>query len=96
MEGVILKEKPDGVLVSMGGQTALNCGVELHNAGVSALLLPEGGGGVSAFVPFPSVMLGDDGVHVRRISRCHTGGRSAAQEFLFIYLFIYFICFLDP
>ncbi|CAB1107809.1 unnamed protein product [Ectocarpus sp. CCAP 1310/34] len=34
VEGVIIKEKPDGVLVSMGGQTALNCGVELHNAGI--------------------------------------------------------------
>ncbi|CAN0390181.1 unnamed protein product, partial [Hapterophycus canaliculatus] len=34
VESVIKKEKPDGVLVSMGGQTALNCGVELHNAGV--------------------------------------------------------------
>ena len=34
VESVIVKEKPDGVLVSMGGQTALNCGVELHNSGV--------------------------------------------------------------
>lgn len=35
MESVVIKERPDGVVVSMGGQTALNCGVALHNAGVS-------------------------------------------------------------
>ncbi|MBN2746166.1 MAG: carbamoyl-phosphate synthase (glutamine-hydrolyzing) large subunit [Bacteroidales bacterium] len=28
---VALKEKPDGVLLSFGGQTALNCGLELFN-----------------------------------------------------------------
>ena len=26
VEDVIEKEKPDGILLSMGGQTALNCG----------------------------------------------------------------------
>ena len=26
VEAVIEKEKPDGILLSMGGQTALNCG----------------------------------------------------------------------
>ncbi len=31
---IIEKERPDGVLLSFGGQTALNCGVELHRAGV--------------------------------------------------------------
>ncbi|ESP03191.1 hypothetical protein LOTGIDRAFT_137874, partial [Lottia gigantea] len=31
---VIKREKPDGILLSMGGQTALNCGVELHRQGV--------------------------------------------------------------
>lgn len=30
---VIKKENPDGILVSMGGQTALNVGVELYNNG---------------------------------------------------------------
>ena len=30
---VILKEKPDSILVSMGGQTALNVGVQLWNSG---------------------------------------------------------------
>jgi len=31
---VIKKEKPDGILLSFGGQTALNCGVELFKTGV--------------------------------------------------------------
>ncbi|XP_077997955.1 carbamoyl-phosphate synthase [ammonia], mitochondrial-like isoform X2 [Glandiceps talaboti] len=31
---VIKREKPDGILLSMGGQTALNCGVELYKSGV--------------------------------------------------------------
>jgi carbamoyl-phosphate synthase/aspartate carbamoyltransferase len=30
---IIEKEKPDGIIVSMGGQTALNVGVELWNSG---------------------------------------------------------------
>ncbi len=34
VEKVIEKEKPDGILLGFGGQTALNCGVELHNSGV--------------------------------------------------------------
>ena len=33
-EKVIQKERPDGILLSFGGQTALNCGVELHKSGV--------------------------------------------------------------
>ena len=32
--GIIEREKPHGILLSFGGQTALNCGVELHNSGV--------------------------------------------------------------
>jgi hypothetical protein len=31
---VIKKERPDGILLQFGGQTALNCGIELHNKGV--------------------------------------------------------------
>ncbi|XP_072541100.1 carbamoyl-phosphate synthase [ammonia], mitochondrial [Salminus brasiliensis] len=31
---VIKTERPDGILLSMGGQTALNCGVELFRSGV--------------------------------------------------------------
>src|SRR3989338_11437985 len=34
VEQVIEKEKPDGILLSFGGQTALNCGVQLDNKGV--------------------------------------------------------------
>jgi carbamoyl-phosphate synthase large subunit len=34
VEKVIEKEKPDGILLSFGGQTALNCGTELFKAGV--------------------------------------------------------------
>mmetsp|Transcript_50152 Transcript_50152/g.54142 ORF Transcript_50152/g.54142 Transcript_50152/m.54142 type:complete len:1514 (+) Transcript_50152:67-4608(+) len=34
VEEVIKKEKPDGIVVSMGGQTALNCAVELYEAGI--------------------------------------------------------------
>ena len=34
VERVIQKEKPDGILLSFGGQTALNCGVALHKSGV--------------------------------------------------------------
>lgn len=34
VEEVIEKERPDGILLSFGGQTALNCGVALHKSGV--------------------------------------------------------------
>jgi carbamoyl-phosphate synthase large subunit len=34
VEKVIAREKPDGILLGFGGQTALNCGVELHKGGV--------------------------------------------------------------
>ncbi|MGM9712553.1 MAG: carbamoyl-phosphate synthase (glutamine-hydrolyzing) large subunit [Prevotella sp.] len=34
VERVIKKERPDGILLSFGGQTALNCGVELYKSGV--------------------------------------------------------------
>ena len=34
VERVIEKERPDGILLSFGGQTALNCGVELFKSGV--------------------------------------------------------------
>ncbi|MGK0290030.1 MAG: carbamoyl-phosphate synthase large subunit, partial [bacterium] len=33
IEGVIKKERPDGILLSFGGQTALNCGIELDSRG---------------------------------------------------------------
>ncbi|EGG23846.1 dihydroorotase [Cavenderia fasciculata] len=31
---VIINEKPDGILVTFGGQTALNCGIELYKSGI--------------------------------------------------------------
>jgi len=34
VEEVIKKERPEGILLSFGGQTALNCGVELKNLGI--------------------------------------------------------------
>jgi carbamoyl-phosphate synthase large subunit len=34
VEKVIQKEKPDGILLAFGGQTALNCGVQLYQAGI--------------------------------------------------------------
>jgi carbamoyl-phosphate synthase large subunit len=34
VERVIEKERPDGIMLAFGGQTALNCGVELYQSGV--------------------------------------------------------------
>ena len=34
VEKIIQKEQPDGILLSFGGQTALNCGVQLYQSGV--------------------------------------------------------------
>jgi carbamoyl-phosphate synthase large subunit len=34
VERVIQKEQPDGILLAFGGQTALNCGVELYKSGI--------------------------------------------------------------
>lgn len=34
VEKIIAKERPDGILLSFGGQTALNCGIELFQSGV--------------------------------------------------------------
>jgi len=34
IEKIIEKEHPDGILLSFGGQTALNCGVELNRRGI--------------------------------------------------------------
>ena len=34
VEEVIKKEKPQGILLAYGGQTALNCGVELYKSGI--------------------------------------------------------------
>ncbi len=34
VEKVIKKDRPDGILLAFGGQTALNCGVELYQSGI--------------------------------------------------------------
>ena len=34
VEKVIARERPDGILLSFGGQTALNCGVALYENGI--------------------------------------------------------------
>ncbi|HHX32264.1 MAG TPA: ATP-grasp domain-containing protein, partial [Bacteroidales bacterium] len=34
VEKVIKREKPDGILLAFGGQTALNCGVQLYEQGI--------------------------------------------------------------
>lgn len=34
VEEVIKKEQPDGIIISMGGQTALNCAVDMYNDGI--------------------------------------------------------------
>ena len=34
VEKILKKEKPDGILLSFGGQTALNCGLELYDKGI--------------------------------------------------------------
>jgi len=34
VEEIIKREKPDGIVVSMGGQTALNCAVKMYEAGI--------------------------------------------------------------
>ena len=36
VEEIIKKERPDGILLAFGGQTALNCGAELYTSGVLA------------------------------------------------------------
>lgn len=34
VEQVIKSERPDGILLTFGGQTALNCGIELDKRGI--------------------------------------------------------------
>jgi len=34
IEKILEKERPDGILLSFGGQTALNCGIELYQKGI--------------------------------------------------------------
>ena len=46
VEEIIKKERPDGILLAFGGQTALNCGAELYTQGIldkydHAVMTPE-------------------------------------------------------
>ena len=41
VERVIEKERPDGILLAFGGQTALNCGVELYQNGADYCSVPD-------------------------------------------------------
>ncbi|MFB5619903.1 MAG: hypothetical protein ACE5RC_02055, partial [Nitrosopumilus sp.] len=34
VESVVEKERPDGIMLAYGGQTALNCGVKLEELGI--------------------------------------------------------------
>src|SRR6478672_5636426 len=34
VEAIIIKEKPDALLPTLGGQTALNCAMKLHESGI--------------------------------------------------------------
>ena len=40
VEQVIERERPDGIILSMGGQTGLNCGIELEKRGILAKYPP--------------------------------------------------------
>ena len=43
VERVIQKEKPEGILLAFGGQTALNCGVQLWELRFKRLWIPKTG-----------------------------------------------------
>ena len=40
VEDVIRRERPDGILLSMGGQTALNCGKQQNIFGIRLRFVP--------------------------------------------------------
>ena len=88
VEEVIRKEETDAILLSFGGQTALNCGVELHQSGV----LERYGVRVLG-TPVESIINTEDrklfierldeiGVKTARSTACHTvdEARAAARE----------------
>ena len=41
VEDVIRRERPDGILLSMGGQTALNCGKQQNIFGIRLRFVPH-------------------------------------------------------
>ena len=71
---VIKKERPDSIILSMGGQTALNVGVELHESGV----LTEYNVQVLG-TPIPAILLTEDREAFAKMLK--TIGESAALSF---------------
>ncbi len=84
VEAIIAKERPDAVLATLGGQTALNCAIDLHDRGVLAKYdCPLIGANVEA------IQLGEDrqkfkgvvercGAESARSTICHTMGEVLA------------------
>ena len=85
VEEIIRKEEVDAVLLSFGGQTALNCGLELHESGVLARY------GVRILgTPIEAVVDTEDrhrfvrrldeiGVKTARSIACHTAAEARAE-----------------
>ncbi len=67
VEKIIEKEKPDGILLSFGGQTALNCGIELERKGIL-----ENNNVAVLGTPIKSIVLTEDrqkfASHLKRIN----------------------------
>ena len=42
VESIIEKERPDGIMLAYGGQTALNCGVKLDEVGIFKKIRRQG------------------------------------------------------
>jgi carbamoyl-phosphate synthase/aspartate carbamoyltransferase len=71
---IIEKERPDSIILSMGGQTALNVGVELHEAGVLKKYNVQVLG-----TPIPAIMATEDREEFAK--RLQTVGESAALSY---------------
>ena len=75
VEKIIAKERPDAVLATLGGQTALNCAMELHERGILEKYdCPLIGANVEA------IMLGEDREKFKGVvARC---GAESARSFI--------------
>ena len=75
VEKIIAKERPDAVLATLGGQTALNCAMELHERGILEKYdCPLIGANVEA------IMLGEDREKFKGVvERC---GAESARSFI--------------
>ena len=80
VERIIAKEKPDAILPTVGGQTALNLAVALHDAGVLELAVPirDAAGAIIAALSVSSATRdgrdGRDGAHLGRELADRLGG----------------------